>query len=329
MKNNIGICFSRDFEGNDPLSHIGPKRPVYEKLMSDSEKKGWQVFVLTRKTYQGNGLFKGSWKYKQGNYYQYFKPVALNLVYDRTGGVIFPPKENTKTIFVNRRDFKELCWDKWITYQTLNKVRALRKVKPKEGSFLPKTYWIGEEHKLYSVINKIDGNMIVLKPYNGLKGIGIFIGTKKKALDFVFSKKYPKYIYQEFIDTSNGIPAVTNGVHDLRVVVVNGKIVWSHLRTPPNGSFMANVAQGGEIKEVDLELIPISIKLIVRAISKLFYNQYDNPLFSLDFGIDKFGLPKLIELNDQIGFPSWEMKNRNLFLKELINNFKLKLDRIS
>ena len=52
---------------------------------------------------------------------------------------------------------------------------------------------------------------------------------------------------------------------------------------------------------------------------------YDNPAYSLDFGIGKDGIPKIFEINDQIGFPKWEMKQRDVFLKELVYDFARKL----
>ena len=37
---------------------------------------------------------------------------------------------------------------------------------------------------------------------------------------------------------------------------------------------------------------------------------------------------KIFEINDQIGFPRWEMKNRDIFLKALVLNFKSKLSSL-
>ena len=82
------------------------------------------------------------------------------------------------------------------------------------------------------------------------------------------------------------------------------------------------------LTEVDYELIPNSVKGIVAGVAKKFYQKYDNPIFSLDFGFDKSGKPRLFEINDQIGFPLWEMKKRDLFLKELVKNFAQKLEGV-
>lgn len=88
---------------------------------------------------------------------------------------------------------------------------------------------------------------------------------------------------------------------------------------------MANAAQGGALTEIDYQKVPGKVKKIVKNISNRFYKEYDNPIFSLDFGINEKGEPKIFEINDQIGFPRWEMKNRDVFLKALVENFRSKI----
>lgn len=118
---------------------------------------------------------------------------------------------------------------------------------------------------------------------------------------------------------------MVDGLHDLRVAIIDKKAVWVHIRTPPPGSFKANVAQRGEINEVSWERLPGSVKKIVSQIADKFYKEYDNPFYSIDFGMGKDG-PLIFELNDQIGFPTWEMKGRDRFLNELVESFALKLE---
>ena len=311
MKLKVGMCFSRPFQGNDPLGHIDKKLPVYIRFLELCQEKNWEVFILTRKTYEGGGIFNGAWQFDRNKFSRVRKPVKIDLVYDRTGGVKFPPEEPSGPIVVNRRDFKLLCWDKWLGYR-------------KTSCFMPKTIWVGERQNLGSVLPKIKTDWVVLKPYNGLKGIGVFIGPKEKALNFEFPKKYPQYIAQEYVDTSGGISGIVKGLHDLRVTVINSKIVWAHVRTPPPGRFEANVAQGGKIKEVELEKVPGSVRKIVVQVASRFYREYDNPIYCLDFGVSEIG-PLVFEINDQMGFPTWEMKAREMFLQELVKNFAMKL----
>ena len=308
----IGVVFSKEFSGNDPLGHIGVKLPVYLRLLELCRKEGWEVYVLTRKTYEGNGIFAGSWKFDKGRFRRTVKPAKIDLVYDRSAGVKFPPANDESVIWVNRLDFKILAWDKWKAYRQI-------------GKYMPKTFWVKKEGDLADILPKIETEWVVLKPYNGLKGFGVFIGPKEKAAGFKFEKRYKYYIAQEFVDTSAGIANITPGMHDLRIAIVNAKAVWSHVRVPQKGSFMANAAQGGTLTEVDYSQVPESIKKIVGEIAERFLIGYDNPAYSLDFGIGKDGIPKIFEINDQIGFPKWEMKQRDVFLKELVYDFARKL----
>ena len=117
---------------------------------------------------------------------------------------------------------------------------------------------------------------------------------------------------------------MVKGLHDLRVVVMNQKMVWAHLRQPPPGRFKANVARGGKIREVAVEKLPVSVKKIVIQIARRFYQEFDNPVYCLDFGMGEKG-PRIFELNDQMGFPRTWMKAKNVFLEELVKNFTLRL----
>jgi hypothetical protein len=313
-KKRVGMMFSRDFVGSSPLDHIGIKRQVYIRFLELCQAEGWEVFVLTRKTYKGNGIFDGVWQYKLGKFSKVLGETKIDLVYDRSGGVKFPPENDNSLVWVNRRDFKLLAWDKWATSRII-------------GEYMPQTFIVEDRRNLPEILSQLKGDRVVLKPFNGLKGIGIFIGPKKEALNFKFDGKYSRYIAQEFVDTSGGIPGIASGMHDLRVVVVNGSPVWCHVREPAGGSLLANAAQGGSLTEIDYEKVPESIKKVVGEVSVLFSKRFDNPIYSLDFGVDKSGKPRIFEINDQMGFPKLEMEKRDIFLRGLVENFKGKLAR--
>ena len=306
----FGICFSGDFKGTNPLGDIGRKLPVYLRLLEFCQRQNWEVYVTTRKTYEKEGVFNGAWLFSSsdGKFVQVPEKIKIDIVYDRTGGGLFPPQGDSLRV-VNVRKFKILCWDKWAAYK-------------ETGKYMPTTFWVGGKENLKAVLQKVGSAKVVLKPFNGLKGIGIFIGEAKAAYRFDFAKR--KYIAQEFIDTSGGIENIVKGFHDLRVAIVNGKPVWCHVRTPKEGSLKANVAEGGTFTEVDYKKVPDAIKKIVDEISKDFYLKYDNPAYSLDFGMEK-GKPFIFEINDQIGFPLPNAKGKDNFLNELINNFESKI----
>jgi hypothetical protein len=108
MKKKIGVCFSKELQGETPFSHIITKLPVYIRLLELMEKEGWEVYVLTRKTYKGKGIFEGGWLYKNGKFSLVKDVLKIDLVYDRTGGVVFPITNDSLSV-VNELDFKVLA----------------------------------------------------------------------------------------------------------------------------------------------------------------------------------------------------------------------------
>jgi hypothetical protein len=195
MNKSIGMSFSREFIGEDPLGHIGVKKPVYLRFFELANQAGWDSYVLTRKTYKGDGVFEGSWKFANGKFEVVGSPVKIDLVYDRCAGVKFPPKGDKSVIWVNELDFKILAWDKWAAYQEI-------------GENMPKTFLVEDESEIASAVSQIKTDWMVLKPFNGLKGIGIFIGPKEDAANFKFNPRHKRYIAQEFVDTSGGLTAL-------------------------------------------------------------------------------------------------------------------------
>jgi glutathione synthase/RimK-type ligase-like ATP-grasp enzyme len=190
---------------------------------------------------------------------------------------------------------------------------------------MSKTVLINRENIAKS-LHQLSTDWVVMKPINGLKGLGVFIGSKAQASQFTIPVN-STYIVQEFIETNHGIPGITNRRHDLRIVIINGKPVWSHVRIPPEGEYKANMSgrEGGILKEILIKDAPSSVLEIVGNVAQKFLNKYDNPIYSLDFGFDEEGKPWLFEINDQIGFPTPKMKAKDLFLEELVKNFASKL----
>ena len=112
--------------------------------------------------------------------------------------------------------------------------------------YCPQSYEIKNATDLKENLRLFDENSyVVLKPANGLKGIGVSIDypaniAKLKNIDFS-----APWILQEFVDTSHGISGLVSGDHDLRVVIANGKILFSHIRQPQAGSKIANYSRFG------------------------------------------------------------------------------------
>ena len=100
----------------------------------------------------------------------------------------------------------------------------------------------------------------------------------------------------------------------------------AHVRTPKDGGYLANVAQGGSIKEVELEKIPKPIMEVVLDIQKKIDDKFDNPIYSIDFGVMD-GKPYVFELNDQIGFPREDMASAKNFVSSLVEALAIRTQR--
>jgi len=309
----LAFVFGLRKPNNYGFEDMGEKTPTYLQFIKLLAKGGIETEVVCTKDYLGQGFFasvRGKNEAPTTSRPGYSaKRDKFDIAFDRSGGTVFPPcGDSLRT--VDCREFKLLAWDKWSAYEILKR-------------YMPKTF-ILDAGKLPETLEKIKGDNVVIKPVGGLGGKGIFIGSKKDATAFVL-KPAGKYIVQEYIETGAGIPGITTGPHDLRVVVLNKKIVWSHYRTPPAGSLKANVATGGSLNEVSIKMIPENIAEISEKIAEEFYEKYDNPLFSVDFGVDREGTPYIFEINDQIGLPRPDALGKDLFLKELVANIRSKI----
>jgi glutathione synthase/RimK-type ligase-like ATP-grasp enzyme len=284
-----------------PIGRIGKKLPSYMRLLDDLSRSAETYISIGYDNYLGNLKFKNPFKYKDGKFTQIEKIIQADAVYDRSAKMSFPDiSEKSNTKVVNSNGFKNFSNSKWKLYLVIPEV-------------CPKTINVENNNEFRQELDKFPvGKKIVAKPHNKFGGKGIYIGDKH---DLAKIKIEEPYLLQEFIDTSEGIPNVCIGNHDLRVVVINKKIVWATVRKPAPGSLLANVSQGGNIEEVNIKDLPSSIYPIIDRLTKLFEKKYDNPLFSVDFGFQS-GKPYVFEINDQIGFPLTDMKN-NTFIKEL------------
>ncbi|OGI22092.1 MAG: hypothetical protein A2808_03650 [Candidatus Moranbacteria bacterium RIFCSPHIGHO2_01_FULL_55_24] len=299
------MYFHRRPLSSDPFQKLGIKRSVYHSFFKKGTGLGFDMYVANGKeNYEPPLTFKDAYLYT-GNFFELQKGIIeADAVFDRSGGISFPPVEiGQKTL--NSSEFKHLCHDK-----NLMGIRL--------GRFMPRSFVIKNQEELLSQLKSLEGApLAVLKPAKGMQGKGILIDKPENLAHVVLEEK-SEYVLQEFVDTSQGIPGITEGYHDLRIVVVNGKITLAHVRTPKEGSLLANVALGGSIEEVPLEKIPSFILSCVQEIQAVIDEEFDFPLYSIDFGIQAGSQPFVFELNDQIGFPSEKMNSSELFIENTL-----------
>jgi glutathione synthase/RimK-type ligase-like ATP-grasp enzyme len=152
------------------------------------------------------------------------------------------------------------------------------------------------------LLTEIKTETKVFKPIKGWGGSGILISDDdQEIIKHAQNKALYPAILQEFIDSSKGIHGVIDGLHDFRVIVVNGRIVMTSVRQPKEGSRLANVAQGGSLLEVPIEKLPDSAKEMVYKIDKKLAI-YKNRIYSVDMVFSEGKKPYLVELNSWPGF---------------------------
>jgi hypothetical protein len=289
----------------DPFSGFGRKRSVYYYFFEYGTRAGFDMYLSSGKeNYLGELNFKNPLFFDGKNFLSTKKIIRADAVYDRSGGLEFPPPKVKKTL--NCLSFKTLCNDKNSMYSSL-------------GKFMPKSIKIKNKKELGMALAHFPAKKIaVLKPAKGLGGKGIAIDLPENLAKTKLESG-TEYVLQQFIDTSRGIKNITQGRHDLRVVIIDKEITLAHVRNPKEGSYLANVAQGGKIEELPIEKIPASAVKVTKKIQEIIDKKYNYPLYSIDFGFED-EKPYVFELNDQIGFPSEKMPGHTLFIERLVGS---------
>jgi ribosomal protein S6--L-glutamate ligase len=127
-----------------------------------------------------------------------------------------------------------------------DKLRSMQ-ILSRQGLGLPKTAFSAHPEQIKSLMKQVGGPPIVIKLLEGTQGKGVVlaetVNAAKSALDAFFGLK-ANILIQEYIKESKG--------RDLRVFVVDGKIVASMIRQGIQGEFRSNLHQGGVSEKVRL-----------------------------------------------------------------------------
>jgi len=115
------------------------------------------------------------------------------------------------------------------------------------GMKLPKTIVSNNSYLYKNLLEQIPGEKVVVKLINGTHGIGVVLSETKSQAESIldaFNRAKQKSMMQEFIEESNGA--------DLRIFIVDGKIVGSMKRQAMPGEFRSNLHRGGTSSIVDI-----------------------------------------------------------------------------
>lgn len=253
---------------------------AYHELGSILHKRD-AAFVIVRgqTSYKGNNVFTHAWVFDGTTFKEEHEEISVHIIYNKGHF-----RADAAARLLNDRELDRICTDKFATYEYFPHLS-------------PKTMLVKNKEELKKALSGITSDITVAKPLDEEGGKGVIIDHTAVIAQKVQS--YP-YIIQEFIDSSAGIPHITESHHDLRLIVIDGDIVLSYIRTPPKGSLRANVSKGGKEIEVPLEDIPheaLEIKHIVDA----KFEKFGRRVYSIDCARDISGKYRIIELNSKTG----------------------------
>jgi ribosomal protein S6--L-glutamate ligase len=106
---------------------------------------------------------------------------------------------------------------------------------------IPKTVFARETADFDGVLEQVGGAPVIIKVVRGTHGNGVVLAETRKAALAVMQAFYVEgvsFLVQEFIGESAGV--------DIRVIVVNGKVITAMLRQSLDDDFRSNIHQGGE-----------------------------------------------------------------------------------
>jgi len=291
-KPSVGILFTDVAKTAKSVPFKSKKYSRVHSIFSKrATKQGLNAFFAYYREYKDGKLMK-CWYNHKGRW-KLVKDQKVDVVYSRFAASIysknrknkiaarFKYKMAEKVSLVNHPFIDDFCWDKKIIAEMF-------------PEFCPRTFVVNTKKGLKLVLSAINSEKVVIKPRYGTLGKDVVITDK----DNLPSKIEKNTIVQEFIDTSNGIKKVTDGLHDMRVVMINGKIDHAHIRIPKRGLLTANVALGGKKIFISNWLVPRKARIMAKKIDNLFKDFYPR-VYSVDFLFDGKGNSFIVECNSQ------------------------------
>ena len=163
-------------------------------------------------------------------------------------------------------------------------------------------------------VEKNIGFPAIVKTISGSYGRGVFLAETKKQFKQLLSMAEltkPKYniIVQEFIKDTWG--------KDLRVLVVNNKVVGCMMRQSTDDDFRANLSRGGEG-------FPYEVNEQIEWLSSEASKALDLDIAGVDLLFQNGGY-KICEVNSNPGFEGMEMFTKKNIAGEIVSFIKLKL----
>jgi len=285
---NVGVLFTACAKWNRKKPFKSKElNKAYALFARKGKAHSLNVFLAHHKEYK-KGVLRKAWIYNRG--WKKIANVEIDFVYSRFNRTVFKDHKKYKRAenfkykiiadigMINHPELEEFCWDKHMVHEFF-------------PEYTPRTFLINSRRGLNVVLPALKTEKIVIKPRYGTLGGKVLIVNKDKVPKII----HKNTIVQEFVDTSKGIKGLVKSYHDLRVIVINGKIDHAHIRVPKKGMMTANMANGGKKIFITNGQIPKKVVKIVREVDKLL-KFYKPRVYSVDFLFEN-QKPLIVECN--------------------------------
>lgn len=173
-----------------------------------------------------------------------------------------------------------------------DKFRSLQ-LLTEAGIRIPKTYFSNDLYYAERMVRDHLGYPFIMKVLEGTQGQGVFLVHTEDEAEHLINehvKTRTRVLLQEYIAEFSG--------KDLRVIVVDGKIVASMMRVAQEGDFRSNIHRGGKGHLVDLS--EQEKEMAIRAVEVLGLSVAGVDILRSEQG------PMIIEVNSSPGLEGIE-----------------------
>ncbi|MCB0650040.1 MAG: 30S ribosomal protein S6--L-glutamate ligase [Saprospiraceae bacterium] len=193
-----------------------------------------------------------------------------------------------------------------------DKLRSLQ-ILARAGVGLPKTVFTNYSKEVDHLVDSVGGVPIVLKLLEGTQGLGVVLAETQNAATSIleaFNGLNARVIAQEFIKEAGGA--------DIRVFIVDGKIVGAMKRQGKKGEFRSNLHRGGSASII--ELTDEEEKAALKAAKAMGLGIAGVDMLQSSHG------PLILEVNSSPGLEGIETATKTDIAKEIIRYLELNVE---
>ncbi len=281
-------ALDKQYQEKSPFSSKGSYEiynDSYRYFLLICKKMGLKAAFTTSKDIIGSGLFQSFWTYNDGWIRNYGEAYS-EVLFDKFTPESIKQKNNLELLTsskavrtFNNKKMTDIFQNKLNTYEHFKEF-AIPSVEITDTSkreiVLAKTKLdkLSKNHR-----SRVDFNEgYILKDKTGAGGFKIYkvdfdkCGIEEIKEHYELDKKDKKilsYILQTFINCDTGfVFGKYCGLIDLRVIVLNKKIIQTYIRVAKKGKFECNEHQGGNLVYMPLETIPQDVLIMSKKIIK-------------------------------------------------------------